>query len=116
MLEHIVKIHELLQARGVADVVKYIRVRGLGRAYFETRPGFTPGISFTIWGLPLEDWRAVESSIRHWKSRPSASHSPHGVRLQHDAERDAMYARAFAAWDSMRPYPAPMAAVYHGAI
>lgn len=116
MLEHIVKIHELLQARGVADVVKYIRVRGLGRVYIETRPGFTPGISFTIWGLPLEDWRAVESSIRLWKSKRSASHEGHSVRLQHEAERDAHLAHAFAAWDSMRPYPPQMQAVYHGAI
>ena len=116
MLEHILKIRELLLSRGVSEVVKYLRVRGLGRAYYETRPGFTPGISFTIWGLSIDEWRSVEEAVRLWKSRPSAAHEGHSVRLQHEAERDAMYARAFAAWDSMRPYPAPMTAVYHGAV
>lgn len=113
MLEHIVKIRELLLSRGVSEVVKYLRVRDLGRAYYETRPGFDHGISFTIWGLPIHEWECVEDEVRRWKSRPSASHVPHGVRLQHEAERDAMYARAFAAWDSMRPYPPPMEAVYN---
>lgn len=116
MLEHIIKIRELLLSRGVSEVVKYLRVRGLGRAYYETRPGFDRGISFTIWGLPIHEWETVEDEVRRWKSRPSAAHVGHGVRLQHEAEYNAHLARAMARWDAMRPYPAPMQAVYHGAI
>lgn len=113
MLEHILKIRELLKSRGVAEVVKYLRVRGLGHPYFEARPGFAPGISFVCEGLSVEEWREVERAVREWKSRRCASHEGHSVHLQHEAERDAMYARAFAAWESMRPYPLPMTAVFH---
>lgn len=119
MLEHVLKIRELLVSRGLAEVVKYLRVRGLGRAYYETRPGFPSGISFTIWGLPLHEWETVEDEVRRWKSRPSASHSPHGVRLQHEARESARIAREEAVWASVRVYDARRPAlrpVFNGAV
>ena len=111
---HASKCRELMRSRGLAQVIKYLRVRGLATVYYEVRAGFARGITVTCPDIELD--RAVNALIHSRASLRGFSHEEHSRALWEEVQERARWAKIEARWAMMRPYPAPMTAVYHSAL